>query len=860
MTGPKRLLTLMILVGLIATACSGPPEASGPTQGGIVGDSVDEPTAVELIDRSGPFSVTVFHEQGTEAVDVNLVAPRNAAEVQVAFEPTFANAPWYPVDDIDLMTLSTGVQEFFVRYRASDGSPVGELDARALSILPALTPLTGLTANADNVRLTRVGTDVLQLDLIIGEVVFEETGQAWLAGPDLPVEQWSTENTSVVVDGSPVTVEEVGRQSWPVGNIDFDTFAIRHRIHIRLAEPIAGDGAQVDLSGFDTPVQGDVSDDAFSPAVRLSELGWGAADQKIAYVTIWSALSDQIEHVSGATARVIDIASGEEVLTATGVPFDQQNEEGELWRGDLTGGPTTSFDFSDLSAPGRYRLCVGGIGCSTPFDISVDGPWQEMTATVARALFHQRSGIALDQPYTAFARPRPYHPDDGLIVEASDQTLIADANGRALDDEPFADLIALRTGETVDDAWGGHFDAGDWDRRIQHLWFARRLIDLVELFPDTTGALELNIPESGDEVPDLLDEARWTIDLFARLQLDNGAVRGGIEAADHPTDHTSWTEDLDVFAYAPDAWSSSIYAGVVADLAFVLEPYDSDAAARYLESAERAQNWAEANLDTVPSGDEDVDVQRAIAAVSLYRATGDEAWHDLFLELTPLTDGIDREPCVLASSCESSWRYATLPAELGRDEVRANASESIVDVADQLLVVADTTAFGWAPEAPNIQLIWSNGPSTPHSVTIIRAFLLTGDQAYRDLAVRNASFALGGNPSGVTYLTGVGTENPRQPLLVDQRNSDLPIWPGIPIYGVFTAWQLPEWYQNLFLRDAGTTPDPAGWPTLHSFFDQGVFAGQSEFTVQQSHGEAIWSFGALHGTVGFTSEDTLVAE
>ena len=74
---------------------------------------------------------------------------------------------------------------------------------------------------------------------------------------------------------------------------------------------------------------------------------------------------------------------------------------------------------------------------------------------------------------------------------------------------------------------------------------------------------------------------------------------------------------------------------------------------------------------------------------------------------------------------------------------------------------------------------------------------------------------------------------------------------------MFTPWLLPDWYLDFFARDAGTTPDPAGWPTLHSFFDQGVFAGQSEFTVQQSHAEAIWTFGALNGTVGFSPEDSL---
>ena len=765
--------------------------------------------------------------------------------------------PWQTIGDIDVMTLSTGVQEFFVRYRMSSGEALGGLNTLALSILAPIVPLTGPEPNSDNVRVTRVASDVLQLDLIVGEVVFEDTGQAWLPGPDLPVDDWTADSTEVTIDGQSVGVVDLARQTWPVGNIDGDTFALRHRLHVRLDAPISGSNALVSLEGFDAASEGLVGAEAFSPVIRLGELGWGATDEKLAYVSVWSGLNSAIGNIEGTTARVLDLSSDEEVLSVSGQAFQQTVDEGELWRGDLTGAPTTIFDFSALEAPGRYRLCIDNIGCSTPFDITIDGPWQAMTATVARALFHQRSGIALEQPFTSFSRPRPYHPDDGLFVEASTQTLVEDPNGRG-EGEPFTDLVSARTGNEVLEAWGGHFDAGDWDRRIQHLWMARRLTDLVELFPDSTGALELNIPESGDEVPDLLDEARWTLDLFARLQNEDGAIRGGIEAAGYsPIGTTSWTEEFDVFAYAPDAWSTSIYAGVAADMAFVLEQYDPEEADRYLDSAIRALNWAEANLDTVPADDEDIDVQRSIAAVSVYRATADEQWHDLFLELSPLATGTDPEPCVLATSCESNWRYATLPSSLGQSDVRARAVDSIIDIADQLLFVGETTAFGWAPEAPNIQLIWSNGPSIPHSVGVMRAFLLTGDEKYRDQAVRNASFVLGGNPAGLTYLTGVGTENPRQPLLVDQRNSDLQIWPGTPIYGVFTPWLLPDWYLDFFARDAGTTPDPAGWPTLHSFFDQGVFAGQSEFTVQQSHAEAIWTFGALNGTVGFSPEDSL---
>ena len=247
----RRWMLVFVVFALIAAACSGgPPEASGPSEAGLIGGSDVTRTEEDNVDRSGPFTVSVFHEQSNGTVDINLVAPTSAAEVQVAFEPTFSNSPWQAVSDISMMTLSTGIQEFFVRYRDSDGDAVGGTDTLAFSILAPLVPITGSEANPDNVRVTRVATDVLQVDLIVGEVVFEATGQAWLPGPDLPIDRWVPGQTTVTLDGEEVDVAEISRQTWPVGNIDGDTFALRHRLHVRLAQPISGSTAEVDLAGF----------------------------------------------------------------------------------------------------------------------------------------------------------------------------------------------------------------------------------------------------------------------------------------------------------------------------------------------------------------------------------------------------------------------------------------------------------------------------------------------------------------------------------------------------------------------------------------------------------------------------------
>ena len=127
--------------------------------------------------------------------------------------------------------------------------------------------------------------------------------------------------------------------------------------------------------------------------------------------------------------------------------------------------------------------------------------------------------------------------------------------------EGFAALVETSTDEIVPEAWGGHFDAGDWDRRIPHLSYLRAALDLVELYPETWATLELGIPESGNNIPDVIDEGLWDLDMYRRLQLPDGGIRGGIESEEHPEPgDTSWTQTQQVFVFAPDARSSYIYA------------------------------------------------------------------------------------------------------------------------------------------------------------------------------------------------------------------------------------------------------------------------------------------------------------
>jgi endoglucanase len=465
-------------------------------------------------------------------------------------------------------------------------------------------------------------------------------------------------------------------------------------------------------------------------------------------------------------------------------------------------------------------------------------------------MYHQRSGIELGQPYTSVERPRGFHPDDGVQVL---QAAVAQVEIDAAEEGAFDRLTASATDEVVSGAWGGHFDAGDWDRRIDHLAYLRTALDLVELAPEPWATLDLDIPESGDNIPDIIDEGLWDLDLYMRMQTPEGGIRGGIESDEHPLPReTSWTQTQRVFAFAPDAQASYIYAAVAAETARVLTSYDAARAETYRESAIAAMNWAEDN----PLGDlseekaTEVEGARAAAGAALFRLTGDTQWQDAFLDSTKVDDApIDMLGCTLLRECDALWIYAQTDQPGMRADVKQNAIDTFITSAGYLADAQDTTRYGWTLVHPAVPLVWGLGPSTPKTVGLVRAYALSDDQRFCEATLRSATFSLGANPTDTVFLTGIGRQNIEHPLVVDNIYGGLPVWPGTPVYGLHKLNDVSDdsWVSQYYLSPSGASPDPNGVPYMQSFYDVGSLPMFNEFTVHQSHAVALYAYGTLAG-------------
>src|SRR6185503_11125276 len=191
-------------------------------------------------------------------------------------------------------------------------------------------------------------------------------------------------------------------------------------------------------------------------------------------------------------------------------------------------------DFSDLKTPGEYRLEVPGLGVSYPFLVE-EGVAGSLARTYALGLYHQRCGTNNVLPFTRFVHGPCHQARARVPTERDVETLrfLAEATANATNNprhvaprlKDFASSLYPFVRQGSVDVSGGHHDAGDYSKyTINSAALVHTLIFAVDALPGVAELDNLGLPESGDGVCDLLQEARWEAQFLAKLQDDDGGV------------------------------------------------------------------------------------------------------------------------------------------------------------------------------------------------------------------------------------------------------------------------------------------------------------------------------------------------
>jgi endoglucanase len=329
-----------------------------------------------------------------------------------------------------------------------------------------------------------------------------------------------------------------------------------------------------------------------------------------------------------------------------------------------------------------------------------------------------------------------------------------------------------------------------------HLEATSKTLTAFEQFPGVFKDKELRLPESGNGIPDVLNEAAWDLKFYAENQEPDGGVPSG-RGNDEDYTRQTWMADggklfgpLPPFGtMPPSSASSSTFAAVAAQYSRLLRPFDRSQADAFLNKARSAYEWAKSHTSTewdrngISYGRMPYKRGLAWAAAELFNTTGESRYNDDFVALAndPQTwdadwKDVDRLPFYW-------WPYAASRQPGVNKAVQSDLVGRIAKAADE--IVRDVDQFPYRMGAPRPDGGWGNMVGGGYyGNTCLRAYWLTKQQKYLDTASLCADYQLGANPLSRCFITGLGSRPPihaelRAPLYNAQGTPA----PGIPVFG-----------------------------------------------------------------------------
>jgi endoglucanase len=420
-----------------------------------------------------------------------------------------------------------------------------------------------------------------------------------------------------------------------------------------------------------------------------------------------------------------------------------------------------SIDFGAYRKRGTGLTLVADGETSRPFDIDASA-YERLRLDSAKYYYTQRSGLAIrDDLRPGYGRPAGHV---GVAPNKGDTSVPC---------QPGVCDYSL-------DVSGGWYDAGDHGKYVVNGGISTwELLSTHERArhartgqADKLGDGTLAIPESGNKVPDILDEARWELEFLLKMQVPDGKPLAGM--AHHKMHDEQWTglplmphDDPQKRELHPPSTAATLnLAATAAQAARLYRPYDKTFAGKALAAARKAWSAALSHPDRLASesdgigggaySDSDVTDDFYWAAAELYLSTGEKRFEEYVLKSPVHTADLFKPLGFDWARTGAAGRLdlATVPNRLpGRDKVR----QSVVKGADRYLATLKAHPYGmpYAPDGATYD--WGSSHQVlNNAVVLATAYDITGASKYRDGALQSMDYILGRNALNISYVTGYG--------------------------------------------------------------------------------------------------------
>jgi endoglucanase len=497
------------------------------------------------------------------------------------------------------------------------------------------------------------------------------------------------------------------------------------------------------------------------PAIVIDQFGYPTKSKKVAVIRAPQVGYDSdFKYSPSPSYALVELPAGKVVKAGAPTAWNGGNTD------QTSGDDVWWFDFSEVEAPGRYAVVDIEKGVrSAEFSID-DHVYKNVMKHALRAFFYQRAGFEKKPEFAGKAwADRASHLGPNQDPETQPWH-----EGRR--STPAKSLIK--------DLRGGWYDAGDYNKYTS--WTARYIITLLQAYQEHPQAFsdDYGIPESGNGVPDILDEVKWGLDWLVRMQNSDGSLLcvQGLASASPPSDAkgdsyygpptTSATlMGAAAYAYASKVFASRPEAG--------LKQYGDDLRKR----ATAAWAWAIENPSVLyynndeskqpgskglAAGQQEMseaDRLRAHfeAAVYLFEMTGEAQ----FKQFADANYG-----ALLPSWGPSMWEVEVVDSLLYYAQLPGATPEAATSIRERLLasLTRDSQAFQTALEqtdpyrAPMKDYTWGSNKGKAMQARLFQlAALYEADPKLSETSLaavlEYAHYLHGVNPLGLVYLTNM---------------------------------------------------------------------------------------------------------
>ena len=462
--------------------------------------------------------------------------------------------------------------------------------------------------------------------------------------------------------------------------------------------------------------------------IQLNQVGFTPNSTKLAIV----------KNKMAKNFTVVDVNNNKPV-------YEGRLEKSKKW--PYSGEIVKVADFSDYNIGGTYaiKLDVGIV--SSPFIIA-DSIYASTLFKSTKAYYLNRAGTPIKQEHAGqYARPSS-HPDNIVYIHSS-------ASSKE------------RPENSVISASKGWFDAGDYNKYIVNSNITvHTLLAALEDNSAVFNKLDLNIPESKNGLPDLVDEIIWNLDwmlsmqdphdggIYHKLTTKNFTPFGGAMAHE---------QNQDRYVVSKSITASLGFAAVMAQASRVLKPYQDNLpgySERLLIAAKAAWEWSKQNPEQryvqpsdIKTGiyenkNEPIEDELSWASSELFSATGEPHFINDFAIYKTIDAPSWSDVQALALIALSKSTYTP-------NDLKQTVKRRLVDLAERWISIDSSSAYRLAITEKDF--VWgSNAVVLNKAFILLRLNKIKKDKRYQNVAQSLLDYVLGRNPLGVSYITGVG--------------------------------------------------------------------------------------------------------